>query len=143
MMFTRMCRRTSAPRPGFRRWLRPVVAQGAELVERTTARRFDAIVAATPAIADRFRSYGASVSVVRNSVRLDEFVEPTIDTRRNRQAVYVGRMSFDRGLVEMVEACAAVQLPLVLAGSIGAQEFSVAEEIVQQCRSIVGQLTRV
>jgi glycosyltransferase involved in cell wall biosynthesis len=102
--------------------LRPVVARGAEMVERTTARRFDAIVAATPAIADRFRGYGARVSTVRNSVRIDEFIEPTVETRRRRQAVYIGRTSFDRGLVEMVEACAAVQLPLVLAGGIGTGE---------------------
>ena len=44
----------------------------------TQLARFDAIVAATPAIAERFRGYGASVSVVRNSVRLDEFIEPTV-----------------------------------------------------------------
>jgi glycosyltransferase involved in cell wall biosynthesis len=103
-------------------WMRPIVAMGAELVERSTARRFDAIVAATPAIAERFRGYGARVSVVRNTVRLSEFIEPTVSTKRRRQAVYVGRTSFDRGLVEMVEACAAVQLPLVLAGSIGSEE---------------------
>jgi glycosyltransferase involved in cell wall biosynthesis len=102
--------------------LRAITARWAELVERGSARRFDAIVAATPAIADRFRHYGARVSVVRNSVRLSEFVEPTPATKRRRQAVYIGRTSFDRGLVEMVAACAAVQLPLVIAGSIGSEE---------------------
>jgi glycosyltransferase involved in cell wall biosynthesis len=102
--------------------LHPIVARGAEMVERTTARRFDAIVAATPAIADRFRGYGARVLVVRNSVRLDEFVKPSLETKRRRQAVYIGHASFNRGLVEMVEACAAAQLPLVLAGSVGVGE---------------------
>jgi glycosyltransferase involved in cell wall biosynthesis len=102
--------------------LQPIAARSAEMMERTTARRFDAIVAATSAIANRFRGYGARVSVVRNSVRPSEFIEPTLETKRRRQAVYIGRTSFDRGLVEMVEACAAVQLPLVLAGSIGTEE---------------------
>jgi glycosyltransferase involved in cell wall biosynthesis len=102
--------------------LQPIVARGAELIERTTARRFDAIIAATPTIADRFRGYGARVSVVRNSVRLDEFIEPSIGTPRRRQAVYIGHTSFNRGLVEMVEACDAAQLSLVLAGSIGTKE---------------------
>ncbi len=102
--------------------MRPIMARGAGMVERTTARRFDAIIAATPAIADRFRRYGARVSMVRNSVRLDEFIEPTRETKRRRQAVYVGLTSFDRGLVEMVEACKAIELPLVLAGSIGVAE---------------------
>jgi glycosyltransferase involved in cell wall biosynthesis len=102
--------------------LQPIVAWGAELVERATARRFDAVVAATSTIADRFRRYGARVVVVRNSVRLEEFIEPTIKTARRRQAVYIGRTSFNRGLVEMAEACQAANLPLVLAGSIGARE---------------------
>jgi glycosyltransferase involved in cell wall biosynthesis len=102
--------------------LQPIVARGAEIVERTTARRFDAVVAATSTIADRFHDYGARVSVVRNSVRPAEFIEPTPETKRLRQAVYIGHASFNRGLVEMVEACAGAQLPLVLAGSIGADE---------------------
>jgi glycosyltransferase involved in cell wall biosynthesis len=102
--------------------MQPPVAWAAEIVERSTARRFDAIVAATPTIGDRFRGYGARVSVVRNSVRLNEFVEPSIETARYRQAVYVGHASFNRGLVEMAEACKAAQLPLVLAGGIGAKE---------------------
>jgi glycosyltransferase involved in cell wall biosynthesis len=121
--------------------LRPIVARGAEMAERTTARRFDAVVAATPTIADRFLRYGAHVSVVRNSVRLDEFVEPTLETRRLRQAVYIGRTSFDRGLAEMVEACAAVQLPLVLAGGIGTEETNWLKKISSDVR-YMGKLGR-
>lgn len=104
------------------RWLQPVVALGMDRVERSTARRFDAIVAATPAIAKRFRDFGAPVTLVRNSVRLEEFIEPTMDTARKKQAVYIGHASFNRGLVEMVEACQAAELPLVLAGGIGPAE---------------------
>ncbi|WP_342740937.1 glycosyltransferase [Bradyrhizobium sp. B117] len=104
------------------RWMQPAVALGMELVERYTAPRFDAIVAATPTIAKRFRDFGAAVTLVRNSVRLDEFIEPTATTPRTRQAVYVGHASFNRGLVEMVEGCEAAGLPLVIAGSIGAPE---------------------
>ncbi|MES5485789.1 glycosyltransferase family 4 protein [Bradyrhizobium sp. INPA03-11B] len=109
-----------------KRWIwpsmRPAVARTMEVVERSAARHFDAIVAATPAIADRFRTYGAAVTLVQNTVRLDEFIEPTATTERRRQAVYVGRTSFDRGLIEMVDACASVHLPLVLAGTIGREE---------------------
>ena len=109
-----------------KRWipgpLRPFVALLAGALERLTARHFDAIVAATPTIAERFQRYGARVVLVRNSVKLSEFMQNTIETPRQRQAAYVGRISFDRGLVEMVEACRAANLPLVMAGSIGAEE---------------------
>lgn len=104
------------------RWLRPMIAFATEMVERRFGRHFDAIVAATPAIAEQFSGYGANVVLVRNTVKLDEFVEPSATTKRRRQAVYVGRTSFDRGLVEMVEVCAAASLPLVLAGGIGREE---------------------
>ncbi|MTV15215.1 glycosyltransferase family 4 protein [Bradyrhizobium elkanii] len=118
------------------RWMQPIVAFGMELVERKTACRFDAIIAATPAIAQRFRDFGAAVTLVRNSVRLNEFIEPTDNAPRKRQAVYVGHVSFNRGLVEMVEACEAARLPLVLAGSIGVAEAdwlkSVSSDVVHR-----------
>ena len=104
------------------RWLQPFISQGANVVEGVTARHFDAIVAATPTIADRFRRYGGNVTLVRNSVQLDEFVDPDRRTLRKNQAVYVGHVSFNRGLADMVEACGAVKVPLVLAGSIGSAE---------------------
>jgi hypothetical protein len=102
--------------------LKSVTAKIVEAVERLTAKRFDAIVAATPTIAGRFRRYGADVSVVRNSVRLEEFTVSTSEAPRKRQAVYVGHVSFNRGLIEMVEGCEGARLPLVIAGSVGVQE---------------------
>lgn len=102
----------------------PPVAKTVEAVERLTAKRFDAIVAATPSIADRFRSYGARVSLVRNTVQPDRFVSPRIDEGRIRRAVYIGHISFNRGLREMVEACDIAGLPLTLAGNAGAAEQS-------------------
>lgn len=104
--------------------LRPPVAILAGIVERLAASRLDAIVAATPGIADRFRQYGGRVVLVRNSVKLTEFTQGAIQARRKRQAVYVGRISFDRGLREMVAACRAIDLPLAIAGNIGSEEES-------------------
>ncbi len=104
--------------------LRLPAAALAGIIERLTARRFDAIVAATPTIADRFRRYGGHVVLVRNSVKLTEFTEAPLTTTGKRQAVYVGRISFDRGLREMVEGCRAISLPLAIAGNIGPEEES-------------------
>lgn len=106
------------------RALRLPVATLVGVVERLTARRFDAIVAATPTIADRFRRYGARVVLVRNSAKLTEFTGALLPASRKRQAVYVGRVSFDRGLREMAEACRAIDLPLAIAGKIGSEEES-------------------
>ena len=123
MTFTRTYRRTSTRRTGFRRGLQPIASawrgmgRAKHRAPLRCHRRGDASNRGSLS-----QLWCKRVSVVRNSVRLDEFIEPTATTKRRRQAVYVGRASFDRGLVEMVEACAAVELPLVLAGSIGSEE---------------------
>lgn len=105
------------PRPA-----RKLVAWAMTQLERYAAPRFDAIVAATPTIGERLASYGANVTVVRNFASLAEFSFSANSVPRARQAVYVGRISFDRGLKDMVEACTALQLPLVLAGPAGQGE---------------------
>lgn len=100
-------------------WLRPLVAISMAVLERWASRKFETIVVATPRIGDRFRSYGAEVKVVRNYPRLEDFLQNPL---RKRQAIYVGRISFDRGLIEMCEACAEIGLPLVLVGHAGLME---------------------
>jgi glycosyltransferase involved in cell wall biosynthesis len=121
------------------RWVQPLISQGASTVEGFTARHFDAIVAATPMIADRFRGYGGNVTLVRNSVQLDEFIHPDPRILRKNQAVYVGHVSFNRGLAEMVEACEAVKVPLMLAGSIGPAE----SEWLRNCAADVTYLGKM
>lgn len=104
------------------RWLKPIVSRATELVEKFTAPRFDAVVAATPAIASRLRRYGADVVLVQNFARPEEFPASALNRPRKQQAVYVGYISFNRGLVEMIGACSKVGLPIVLAGKADPKE---------------------
>lgn len=111
------------------RRLRPVVSYAMHVLERYAARRFDALVVATPTIATRFVDYGLSPVVIKNYAKTEEFHALANRQTRIHQAVYVGRITFDRGLREMSDACKAIGIPLILAGTA---EPEVAQWIAEQ-----------
>jgi glycosyltransferase involved in cell wall biosynthesis len=76
------------------------------MIETAAARRFSAIVAVTPAIAARFTPSNRNTVVVRNYPNGDELLDgrsaPWQD--RMRAATYVGTISPQRGIAEIVDA---------------------------------------
>jgi len=84
--------------------LRLVLASGAALAEWIASRAFDALVPATPGIAQRFPS--RKTVVIQNFPLLDELMQTQSAAYSERPAsfVYVGVMSHQRGLREMIEA---------------------------------------
>lgn len=87
------------PRP-----FRPVAATGMRALERLSARFFDAVVAATPAIADQFPT--SKTVVVQNFAVIEEFASIPIENylERDECGVYIGGITRVRGAVEMVQA---------------------------------------
>ncbi|MBP2019858.1 glycosyltransferase involved in cell wall biosynthesis [Symbiobacterium terraclitae] len=107
-------------------WLRPWVSRLVRRVEAFCARRLDGAVAATPAIARKCAAWGVPCMTVQNfPLPAPEPFDGTPYTARGPLVVYVGAITAERGLREMVAAMA--RLPeslgarLVLAG-----EFSPA-----------------
>jgi hypothetical protein len=102
------------------RWLRPLAARMATLIERVADSSFDAIVVANETSLARFRN--PRTTLVRNYADVREFARTGAETAyRERQPLiaYVGAISRERGLLQMVDAMAMVQHPdarLVLAG---------------------------
>lgn len=88
------------------RWMRPGIAQAVAWLEQLSARLFSAIVTATPAIAERFRQLNPRTVVVQNFPSPEEFApqdEAGWD-HRDCAVAYVGGISRERGIREMVEA---------------------------------------
>jgi glycosyltransferase involved in cell wall biosynthesis len=89
------------------RWLRGSVSYCLEVFERWAARRFSALIAATPPIADRFRMSHSLVEVIHNYPRIEE-IRPTPleeDVASDGSLLYVGmRITRVRGAEEMVRA---------------------------------------
>ena len=91
-------------KPWLPRPLRRPLAWAVDVLERTTTRAFDAVVAATPAIARRFPR--DLVHTVQNYPILSQMLAPHPAPYRNRQphVAYIGGISAIRGAREMVQA---------------------------------------
>jgi len=102
------------------RWLRPLAARAATLIERVADSFFDAIVVANETSLARFRN--PRTVLVRNYADVREFARTIPETAypdRQPLIAYVGTISRERGLLQMVDAMAMVQhrdAQLVLAG---------------------------
>jgi glycosyltransferase involved in cell wall biosynthesis len=101
-------------------WLRTSLANIANVVESIGARRFDGIIAATPAIASRFQK--RNTVVVQNFPRPDELTVSEYCPYGDRPfgVAYVGAITVVRGIKETVHAMSLIpqmfQAKLVLAG---------------------------
>lgn len=85
--------------------LRSVVAILAAAYERYVCSKLDAVVAATPVIRDKFISINSMTIDINNYPLLSESnVAPEISTEENPAVCYVGGISIDRGIRELVEA---------------------------------------
>lgn len=99
--------------------IRKVVASLAELVENSIVRSLTAVIAATPAIRDRFQSRSGIVQTICNYPRLNVAPEPDYSRREKRTFCYVGAISEDRGINGMLEAARLSGAKLLIAGPFG------------------------
>jgi glycosyltransferase involved in cell wall biosynthesis len=103
-------------------WVRPILSRIADVALRTVCRSFSGVVAATPAIAERFSQSAINMSVVQNFPLADELAPPkrTPWLERAAAVAYVGGVTPIRGAREMVLAMAmiprAVNARLKIAG---------------------------
>ncbi|MHB0971403.1 MAG: glycosyltransferase family 4 protein [Thermoanaerobaculia bacterium] len=98
--------------------LRSLVAVALEWFENVAVKYFAAVVAATPAIAARFEKQVPRVAVVNNYPDLSEFPSGAAasSTEKLVRACYVGALSRERGLFDMIEAMRRTRGTLTLAG---------------------------
>jgi glycosyltransferase involved in cell wall biosynthesis len=100
-------------------WIRPFARRPTALavgaLEMAVARRLAAVVCASPDNAARFRPRCRRVEVVENFPDLSE-IAPASHEPEGRQVCYVGGISRVRGAFELVDAMAAVDGELLLAG---------------------------
>lgn len=104
------------------RYMRKPLQWIVERIEGILAGRMSALVAATPALRDRFLAVHEKVITVNNFPILDEFARPAVvdwETRAG-SVVYYGGISEARGIVEMLAAMDLIsktlEMKLELAG---------------------------
>lgn len=100
-------------------YFRTMISWTIEKVENFIARRLTMVVAATPFISERFKSVGANAIDIKNYPRIAEFTtsSSTPVVKSDPPAVcYVGMITKDRGIVEMLKAIETLDIRLILAG---------------------------
>ncbi len=85
-------------------WL---IAKGLGMYEAWACRRFDAVVAATPFIRDKFLAINPITEDINNYPILGELSYGNIDwSKKKKEVCYVGGISAERGIAEIVNAMA-------------------------------------
>lgn len=108
-------------------WVRPIVSKGAKSAENLAGRVFDALIAATPTIAERFPP--TKTVTVLNFPILKELLMPEAQLYEDRDnlIVYVGVIGLTRGAKEMIEATKilpqSLNAQLILGGSVQPPEL--------------------
>ncbi len=103
--------------------LRPVVSLLFRIIEEGCSRHFDAIVAATPYIAERFEKFARNVVDINNYPMIDELYSEVPWEMRSPEVCYIGGISRIRGIVEIVKALEHVDTVLHLAGRFEDKEL--------------------
>ena len=111
-------------------WIHPVLRKTVsilfELFENFIARRLDAVICATPFIAKRFKLINPNSIDINNFPLLEEF-QPLDDQHKqpfSRSICYIGAMTRERGISELVEALDILQnVTLIMCGPFESQAY--------------------
>jgi hypothetical protein len=101
-------------------YLRKTIAIIVEKTEHFIARRLDATITATPFINKRFEAIGAKATDIKNYPQLSEFAHQADNTHskapKDKAICYVGMISNERGMVEMIQVAEKLDIRLIIAG---------------------------
>jgi glycosyltransferase involved in cell wall biosynthesis len=117
--------------------LRRLISFTFEQFENFCARRFDAIIGATPFITERFKRLGCKAVNVNNFPILKELYIPDVDWSSKEKAVcYMGGINQVRGMVEMTEAIGKTDARLLLGGKFLSKDLKAKVESMDGWRNV-------
>lgn len=105
------------------------VSRSVERLENRITRKLDAIVTATPFIRDRFLKINANTIDINNYPLLSEIDSTESSYEKQNKVCFIGGISKIRGITELVQAMALVDVRCALAGSISE---SYKEELIKE-----------
>ena len=104
-------------KPYLNRVTKLILSSAFSLYERRVCRQFDAIIAATPFIRDKFLTVNSNTVDINNFPLLDELANTSSWREKENEIAYVGGISKIRGIEEVVEGMGYTQnVTLNLAG---------------------------
>lgn len=103
--------------------IRPLTAYVFEKFENNVVSKLDAIVVPTPHIENRFQKINKSVYQICNFPLLSEFRMDVNSNEKKDYVCYVGGLSVNRGILEIVQATKNLKIELVLCGKFSSKEL--------------------
>ncbi len=110
--------------------LRPLLSTGIDRFELWAASHFDAVIPATSHIAERFNTLSIRQITLKNYPRLSEFgllassaSDETPVEKHGRSFCYIGNITRQRGLAQLVKAINTLDCSFDLAGNYEPQSF--------------------
>lgn len=106
------------------RWIRPFLAFLFELFENFVARRIDGVVCSTDHIKRRFLQVSKRAEAIKNFPILEEFIDLPIEKSDTRTLCYIGAITRERGILEVLDALQYVKdVKLIMAGPFQSHAF--------------------
>jgi glycosyltransferase involved in cell wall biosynthesis len=109
------------------KYLRKIISWSFERYENYIVRRLDHIITATPYIAERFQKIFKKVTAISNYPILAEFDQRISWSKKDNECCYIGGLTRNRGIRQIVEAAGLAKVRLNLCGKFESENFE--EEI--------------
>ncbi len=118
--------------------IRPILSWFIEKIENYVARRVDCVIAATPSICHRFKAIGAKSVEVKNFPKLEEitYTNVVFNQQISPAICYVGLISPQRGIFEMVQAATFLGVRLILAGTFVDKKTEMAVKLMDGWQNV-------
>jgi glycosyltransferase involved in cell wall biosynthesis len=108
-------------KPYLNPFLLRILAKTVEVFENWSAKKCNLILTVTPFIRDRFSAFHNKVAISANFPLFNEF--ETNKTEKENYMCYVGGLTRNRGLLQMLKIAGKLKLTLKLAGSVDDDEL--------------------
>ena len=110
-------------KPYLKKWIKPIISKSVRSLENFSAKRFNAIITATPFIRNRFQNLNKNCIDINNYPILDEFNVNSKWEDKKKEICYIGSITKVRGITELVESLQYVDIVLNLGGSFSSEDF--------------------
>lgn len=105
------------------RFIRPLVVRMYTKYEENICREIDGVISVTPIICNRFRGINKNTELIANYPNIDSFTKPKEIEKAKNAICYIGGLSENRGILELVKALEYCDAELHLAGKFETQEL--------------------
>lgn len=110
-------------KPYLNRPIRKILSNFFSIYEEYSCSKFDYVIAATPYIRDKFKQINSKVIDINNYPIIDELMISANWEEKLNEICYVGGLSENRGIGELVDALQYIDTKLNLAGNFSEAKF--------------------